>query len=208
MTALEYYLVKSPAASVIFTVTIIISLYTIYFNRTLLEMLMLHPYSFIRNKRYYTIISSGLVHAGFQHLMFNMITFYFFAFYLEQLVGTWRFALIYLISMTVSDIHTIIKNRNDENYRCLGSSGAISGVLFSAILFDPWSKIYFLLIPVGIPAFIFAVLFLAYCLFSEKYFNNYINHLAHFWGAMTGAVTTIILIPDAFFIFINKLLKF
>lgn len=207
MNTLDYFIIKSPVASVIFAFTIIISLYTIYFNNSLLNKFMLHPYSFIKEKRYYTIITSGFVHAGFQHLLFNMITFFFFGFYLEQLVGSWRFALIYLISMIAGDIHTIIKNKNDENYRCLGASGAISGVIFSSILFNPWSRIYMFLIPIGIPAFVFAFLYLAYCVFSEKYFNNYINHLAHFWGALSGVITTIILMPDSVFIFINRLLK-
>src|SRR3546814_15713642 len=119
---------------------------------------MLHPHSFVRKKRLYTIITSGMIHADFGHLLFNMITYFFFAFPLERILhqtggnGHLQFALIYVGALILSDIPTIMKHRNNPGYASLGASGAISAVLFSFILFMPTPKLY-LFFAIGIPAF-------------------------------------------------------
>jgi membrane associated rhomboid family serine protease len=103
----------------------------------------------------------------------------------------------------LSDIPGVIKHRNDEEYASLGASGAISGVIFSYILFKPLTLIYvFFSIPV--PAVLYAVLYLVYCAFaSNKQFGN-VNHSAHFWGAVFGVVITVIIKPEVIFTFLES----
>lgn len=195
----------TPSAIFIFIGTILVSIYTLYFNRKLLDRLILHPWSVVRQKKYHLVITSSFVHADLMHLMFNMITFYYFAFYLEVIIGSLNFLILYFGAMIVSDISTIIKHRNDYDYRSLGASGAISGVLFSFIMFTPTTPLYILFIPIGIPAFVFGPLYLLYCWWASKKSMDYINHEAHLWGAVAGVIITAILEPKVIPYLINQI---
>lgn len=199
---------NSPVATFIFLTTIITSLYVMYRDQGLYSKLMLHPYSFTRGKHYYTIITSGLIHADFNHLLFNMLSYLFFAFRLEQIVGHLQFLGIYFFGLVLSDVYTILKNKNNIRYYSLGASGAISAVLFSYILFDPLTRLYVLFIPIEIPAFLFAILYLAYCVYASKKQYDHVNHEAHFFGALTGVLTTVIFYPSVVNHFIKQILLF
>ncbi len=194
----------TPVSSLLFVFTILVSLYGIYGNPVVNRGLMLHPYSIKRGQSYYTIITSGFIHADMNHLLFNMMSYYFFAFSLEKIVGHWQFATIYILGLILSDISSIIKNKNNSSYYSLGASGAISAVLFSYILFDPLSKIYIFFIPIGIPAYMFAGLYLAYCVYASKTQGDHINHEAHFWGAVSSLVITAILFPHVLGYFLQS----
>lgn len=196
----------TPVSSLLFVFTIAVSLYGIYGDQRANRELMLHPYSIQRGRKYFTILTSGFIHADMNHLLFNMLSYYFFAFTLEKIVGHWQFALIYILGLILSDISSILKNKNNPGYFSLGASGAISAVLFSYILFDPLSKIYLFFIPIGIPAYLFALLYLGYCMYASKNQGDHINHESHFWGAIAGLVITSLLFPHVLGYFINSIL--
>lgn len=200
---MEYFNV-APVASIIFVFTIITSLYAFYDN-SLYGKFMLHPYSVSKGKNVFTLISSGLIHADWMHLAFNMFTFFAFAFTLESLMGSWRFGLLYFVCLILSDIPTVYKYKDSFNYNSLGASGAISGVLFSYILFNPMAKLYIMFIPIGIPAVVFGFLYLIYCAYASKNSRDGINHDAHFYGALTGLIFTIIFVPGIIQNFITVL---
>lgn len=183
----------TPAALIIFLSTIAISLYTIYKDHSLLYRLMFSPYELSRQNKWYTLITSGFVHADLSHLMFNMFTFYFFAFSLESAIGSAKFLIIYFGSLILSDVGSYFKHKDNPDYRSLGASGAISGILFSAILYFPSSKLMIFPIPVPIPAPIFGLLYLAWCFYASKNQHDRINHSAHFIGALVGIVITLAL---------------
>ncbi|WP_406824560.1 rhomboid family intramembrane serine protease [Pedobacter sp. KACC 23697] len=190
---MEYFNI-APVASVIFVFTIITSLYAFYDN-SIYGKFMLHPYSVSKGQNVYTLITSGLVHADWMHLFFNMFTFYAFAFALESMMGSWRFGLLYFLGLVLSDLPTVIKHKDNFNYNSLGASGAISAVLFSYILYNPMSKIYIMFIPIGIPAVVFGIIYLIYCAYASRNSRDHINHDAHFFGALTGLIFTIIFVP-------------
>lgn len=190
---MEYFNI-APVASVIFVFTIITSLYAFYDN-SIYGKFMLHPYSVSKGQNVYTLITSGLVHADWMHLFFNMFTFYAFAFALESMMGSWRFGLLYFLGLVLSDLPTVIKHKDNFNYNSLGASGAISAVLFSYILYNPMSKIYIMFIPIGIPAVVFGIIYLIYCAYASRNSQDHINHDAHFFGALTGLIFTIIFVP-------------
>ena len=192
---MEQYFNAAPVACIIFAVTIAISLFAFY-NDDLYTKLLLQPYNVSRGKYVYTLITSGFIHADWYHLLFNMMTFYFFAFQLEVAIGHWQFALLYMASMILSDLPSVVKHKNDFWYRSLGASGAISAVVFSAILFNPLGKMGILFIPVSIPAVLFVVLYLIYCSYASKRGVGNVNHDAHFFGAISGIAITILLIPQ------------
>ena len=180
---MEQYLTQFPVASTIFVLTLITTIMA-FSNETLYGKLMLHPYSVSKGKYLYTIITSGLIHKDWMHLAFNMLSFYFFAFQLEGIIGHWQFAVLYFASMILSDLPSIQKHRDDSWYNSLGASGAISAVVFSAILFNPRGEMGLLFLPFTIPAWIFGILYLVYCHFASKHARDNINHDAHFYGAL------------------------
>ncbi len=198
---MEQILRETPVASFIFVLTILTSLYA-FSNPTVYGKFMLHPYSVSRGSRVYSIFTSGLIHKDWGHLFMNMLTFYFFAFYLEGILGHWRFALLYVASLALSDMSTILKHKDNFGYNSLGASGAISAVLFSFILFNPLVEIYVYFIPVK--AIFFGVFYLLYSVYASRQSGN-VNHDAHFYGAISGIIITILYNPAIISYFFNQL---
>ncbi|RYD73010.1 MAG: rhomboid family intramembrane serine protease [Sphingobacteriales bacterium] len=163
---------------------------------------MLNPFNFVHEKRYQTVITSGFIHGDWAHLFMNMLTFYFFAFPLEEYMvalsgqmGHFIFLFIYLASMVLADISSIIKHKNDPGYNSLGASGAIAAVMFAFILFEPTSTLMMMFFPIPIPAPIFAVLYMVYSIYSGKANRDNVNHEAHLYGALAGLILTIAFFP-------------
>ncbi|WP_426669938.1 rhomboid family intramembrane serine protease [Mucilaginibacter sp. McL0603] len=192
---MEQYFSVAPVACVIFAITIIVTLIAFY-NEDFYNKLILQPYNVSKGKYVYTLITSGFIHADWMHLLFNMMTFYFFAFQLEATIGHWQFALLYMVSLILSDLPSVAKHKNDFWYRSLGASGAISAVVFSAILFNPLGKMGLIFLPIQIPAVLFGILYLIYCSYASKQGQGNINHDAHLFGALSGIMITIILVPQ------------
>ena len=166
---------------------------------------MLRPYYTVHENRWYQVITSGFLHADFMHLLFNMFTFYIFGPYVEKLLGTPIFVGLYFTALVVGNIPSLIQHKDDPAYASLGASGAVEAVIFSFILFDPWEKLYLFFIPIGIPALIFGILFIAYSIYESKQQRGYINHEAHIAGAIAGLVYTIIFKPVSLSIFLHQL---
>ena len=185
-------------ALIIFAATLVASLVGLYAKPQLIERSLFRPYWFLRRKQYDTIVASGFVHADLPHLIFNMLTFWFFAFPLEKQIGPVRFAVLYALGLVVSDAGTYFKHRNDPQYASLGASGAISAVLFAAIVYFPWMKLFIIPIPVPIPAPLFAVGYVAYSWYSARQARGRINHDAHLGGALFGLVFVALTDPAAF----------
>jgi len=117
--------------------------------------------------------------------------------------GHLQFAIIYISSLILSDIPTIFQHKNNPGYYSLGASGAICAVLFSYIMFDPKMMLgIFMIIPM--PAYIFAVLFLGYCIWASKNSRDGVNHDAHLFGAISGVIITLLLYPWIFKHFISQ----
>jgi membrane associated rhomboid family serine protease len=198
------YIHFAPVASFIFVITIGVSLLA-FSNESLYGKLMLHPYSVSRKKNVFTLLTSGLIHKDWMHLLFNMLSYYFFAFQLEAYIGHWQFGVLYIASLILSDLPSVAKHKNDYWYHSLGASGAVSAVVFSYILYSPMSKMMIIPLPIPIPAILFGVLYLVYCHYASKYSRDNINHDAHLFGALCGVFITIILNPAIIPIFIHQI---
>jgi len=164
----------------------------------LLERAVLRPYLIARRSDYWRLLTSGFVHADITHLLFNLITFYSFAFTLERVIGTARFISLYFCGLLASGIGTCIKHRDEPNYSSLGASGAILAVLFASIVYSPRSRLLVLPIPVPIPAPLFAVAYLAWSYYSSRNSKDRINHDAHIAGALTGIAFVALIDPQSF----------
>ena len=185
-------------ALVIFAATLVASLAGLYAKPQIIERSLFRPYWFLRRRQYETVVTSGFVHADLPHLIFNMVTFWFFAFPLERQIGPLRFALLYFLALVVSDLGTYFKHRNDPQYASLGASGAISAVLFAAIVYFPWMELFIIPIPLPIPAPLFAVGYVAYSWYSARQARGRINHDAHLGGALFGLLFVLLTDPAAF----------
>jgi membrane associated rhomboid family serine protease len=191
------FFTQYPATTSIIAVTVLISLYGLFGDPDLLDRLTFSPYEWFRRRRWYTLLTGGLVHAHVPHLAFNMLTLYFFGPPVEHHLGPVRFPLLYVTCLVTSDIYTLIRRRNDRGYRTLGASGAVSAAVFSFIVFEPFSTIYlFYVLP--IPALLFAAAYLGYCHYASRRQTGHINHDAHYWGAVSGLLLTAVLRPSAY----------
>ncbi len=176
-------------------------------NQKLLGDLILWPPAISRDKQYYRLITYGFIHADGQHLLFNMITLYFFGRLIEQFVsgyiGTLGFVAFYLSAILVSILPTYMKNIGNPTYRSLGASGAVSAVLFAFVLLQPWATILIFFIPC--PAIIYAVLYIAYSIYMDRQNRDNVNHSAHLWGAAYGVLFLLAMEPRLFNVFLEQL---
>lgn len=186
---------ESPAAAVLFAVTLGISLLGLYRMPQLIDRFVMRPYLVARGKSVETVITSGFVHADLGHLLFNMVTFYFFAFPMERFLGTPAFIALYFLGLILSSACSLGKARSNPAYATLGASGAISAVLFAYVIYFPFSTLIIFPIPVPIPAFLFAVLYVGYSWWAGKNRRDNINHDAHLCGAVTGIVFVVLTDP-------------
>jgi membrane associated rhomboid family serine protease len=193
-----------PVSAVIFIFTIVTSVYAFY-NQHTYGKFMLHPYSVAKGRNIYQLITSGLIHKDWTHLGFNMFSYYFFAFELEQTIGHWQFGVLYIGSLILCDLPSVVKHKDDFNYNSLGASGAVCAVVFSFILFSPATKLFIFPIPFPIPSIIYGFLFLIYTSYAGRKANDGINHDAHFFGAIAGIIITIILVPKVIQIFLDQI---
>lgn len=187
-----------PGAGSTLALILVLSLAGLYVSPALIERCLFRPYWFLRRREYSTLVLSGFVHADLAHLLFNSITFWFFAIPLERLIGTPLFLVLYYLGLLLSSLGTWTKHRGEPEYATLGASGAISAVLFASIVYRPEQSLFILPFPFPIPAPLFAVGYLAYTWWSAKQAKGRINHDAHFAGALTGLAFVAIVHPQAY----------
>jgi membrane associated rhomboid family serine protease len=194
---------------VIIIVTCIITLAG-FQNGKVVDELIFWPPAISKKHQYYRFITCGLIHADYMHLIFNMLTLYFFGtimevYYQGQLgLQKWYYLALYIGALIVSNIPTYLKHIKDYDYRSLGASGAVSAVLFAFILLRPWQTIYVIVFPV--PAIIYGGLFLFYSAYMSRKGGDRVNHDAHFYGALFGILFTIAIRPGVVEVFLNELM--
>lgn len=152
----------------------------------------------IRSGEQIRMITSGFLHADIAHLAFNMLTLYFFAPIVYGYLGNISFLLIYGGSLIFGSLLTMIFHKDNYSYRAVGASGAVTGILYSAILLEPNMSLYLFFIPIPIPAYLFGIGYLLYSIYGMKAKNDNIGHTAHFGGAIGGYVITLLKVPTMF----------
>ena len=191
----------------IIIITVVVSLLA-WQSPQLMQRLIFYPPA-VQRGQVDRFVTHGFIHADGAHLLFNMITLFFFGNIIEsfyrQFFYDMGFVLFYLGGLVFAILPSYLKHRHDVHWASLGASGAVSAVLFAYILFQPWNLIFVFFIPV--PAIIFAVLYVAYSIWSGKRGNSNINHSAHLWGAAYGVVVTILLEPRVIPHFLNQLTR-
>lgn len=152
----------------------------------------------IRRGEQIRMFSSGFLHVDITHLLFNMITLYFFADAVIMALGSLKFLIIYIASLLVGNLLSLYFHKDEYWYNAVGASGAVTGILYAAILLQPEMSLYMFFIPIPIPGYVFGVGYLLYSIYGMKNKIGNIGHDAHFGGAIGGYVVTLILMPSLF----------
>jgi membrane associated rhomboid family serine protease len=158
------------------------------------------------------MVTSGFQHADFLHLFVNMFVMLSFGRAVESyyslvfgIYGNWVFLLLYISSIFAANLSTLYKYQNKSAYNALGASGAVSAIVFTSILFNPFNKIYLYGI-IGLPGILLGAIYLAYSYYMSKKQSDNINHEAHFYGAVYGVLFTLALKPKVINIFMYKIM--
>ncbi len=196
-----------PVTYLIIGVTCVVSFIALK-HRSLWYRLVLWPPGVSERHEYWRLVTSGFVHADLGHLLFNMITLFFFGSLMERFfvprIGEAGYVLFYLGGLVVSSLPSCLKHWNDTQYASLGASGAVSCVRFGFVMLQPWALIFVFFFP--LPAIVYAIMFVAYSVYMEHRGGDRINHGAHLWGAAYGVVVTAVVDPRVLHFFLNQLL--
>ncbi|HWJ89955.1 MAG TPA: rhomboid family intramembrane serine protease [Flavisolibacter sp.] len=185
---------------IIVIITCIVSI-SAFSQQKLMDDLIFYPPAISRRRQYYRFITHGFIHADVMHLAFNMLALYSFGEHLETIfsfpcvfghLGKLLYLLLYVSSLVIASLPDFFRYRDSYHFRSLGASGAVSGIVFAMIVFFPQSPIGIIFLPVQIPGYIFAIIYLAISVYLDKRGSSRINHSAHFWGAAYGIVFVLV----------------
>ena len=186
--------------SIIIAITVLIS-FQVNQNPDLKNRFLYIPYDVKRKNEYYRLLYHIFIHADISHLAFNMISLYFLGSTLEYYLiefyglqlGVCYLLILYFAGAIFASLPSFLKQQDNSSYRSLGASGAVSAVIFAAILWDPSMRLGILFIPFPIPAYIFGPIYLAIEYFSMKRGGTGIAHDAHLGGAVFGILFVLLL---------------
>jgi len=146
----------------------------------------------VRRGEQFRLFSSGFLHIDNAHLFFNMFSLYVFADIVINDLGVYNYLIIYLGSLILGNLLSLYFHKDEYFYSAVGASGAVMGVIYSAILLQPGMSLYLFFIPIPIPAYIFGIGYLLYSIYGMKNRVGNIGHDAHFAGAIGGYIITLI----------------
>lgn len=152
----------------------------------------------IRSGEQIRMFSSGFLHIDVTHLLFNMFTLYFFADVVISKLGNLNFIIIYLASLIFGSLLSLFFHKEEYWYSAVGASGAVTGILYAAILLQPDMSLFMFFVPIPIPGYVFGIGYLLYSIYGMKKRIGNIGHDAHFGGAIGGYAVTLLLKPSLF----------
>ena len=184
-------------------------------NRDVFVKLLYSPYQAFHRKEYYRLFTHALLHSGWIHLFVNMYVLYIFGRVVESSFeyykdgsGKFYYLLLYIGGIIFATLPALKKHRDDPMYSSVGASGAVAAVLFASIALKPTMSIYFIFLPIPIPAFIFGALYLVYEAYMDKKADDYVAHDAHYYGAFFGILFTFLTLPGVFTFFFAQILEY
>lgn len=150
------------------------------------------------NKDYKRLVTSGFLHGGWVHLIFNMISLFAFSGLIENNLGAAGFLAIYFASLIGGGLLSLFIHRNHGDYSAVGASGAVCGVIFACIVLFPGMGIGFFGLPFSIPSWLYGIVYVLYSIYGIKSGRGNIGHDAHLGGALIGMMVALLMQPVAF----------
>lgn len=182
---------------IVIAVTAVIS-FIAFNNREIFEKYKFNVGAIQRNKEYIRLVSAGFLHGDMMHLLFNMLTLYFFGPIVVRAFADIGFLAVYFGSVLLGNLFSLYLYKHQAWYSAIGASGGVSGILFASIAMIPDLGIYFFFIPIPIPGYIFGLLYFSYSVYmmlNPKAHDN-IGHAAHLGGAFFGLLYAVALQPE------------
>lgn len=183
---------------IIVIITVLISI-SGFSKPKIVDDLIFYPPAVSQRNQFYRFFTCGLIHADYSHLIFNMLALYLFGKAVENAfvelfgdAGRWVYLFMYVSALLISLLPTYFKHKDSYNYKSLGASGAVSAVIFAGLMLAPETEVYIFFIPIPIPGFIFAPLYLLISAILDKKGQGNINHSAHIWGSVYGLLFVIV----------------
>jgi membrane associated rhomboid family serine protease len=197
--------------NIIIITTVLVSI-SAFSNNSLFYKLEYSPYTVVHRKKWYKILTHAFIHADYMHLFVNMFVLYSFG----NLVEDWFkslfadlpsliYLMLYIGGVAFATLPALKKHKDNYSYSAVGASGAVSAVLFTSILLNPTGKIFLFFIPIGIPAFVFGLLYLLYEIYLDKKGKDNVAHDAHIWGAIFGVIYIICIKPITILLFFEQI---
>jgi membrane associated rhomboid family serine protease len=196
-------LLETPVTTFFLLLNVLVGVYSLTVDPDLIGRWAFRPAA-VRRGEWERWITAGFVHTGFAHLFFNVLTLYFFGPHIEGAIGWWRFLVVYAGSELAANALTYWRHRDNAEYSAVGASGAISGVVFAFVLFEPWARLY-VLFAIPMPAVVFAFVYIAFSIYASNQQVGRVAHEAHLGGALGGILLTLALYPAALAIFLRQL---
>ncbi len=195
---------KAPIVTLLLGATVVISL--IAFERpNIFRRLQFSPMAVLQRNEWDRMIGHGFIHGGMLHLAINMFVLWMFGVKVEayyyshfgKAMGAFLFVFLYLGGLIVASLPSLKKHAENPSYNAVGASGAIASVLFAFILFEPTATLIIFPIPVPLPSFLVAILYVLYERYMEKRGGDNVAHDAHLWGAVYGVLFTALAHPGS-----------
>ncbi len=187
---------SAPATLALIGVSVIISLYALYVDRTFINQFAFQVGAVRDQKQHYRILTSSFLHGNFAHLFLNMLTLVFFGPEVERILGKLGFLIVYFGAIIASGLVSLRVNRDNPSYASIGASDAVSGVVLSFCCFYPLQPLYILFLPIGIPAILYGVLFIIISAQMMERPGRVIAHEGHLGGAIAGVILTVLMRPE------------
>jgi len=195
---------------ILIVITILVSILALY-KPVWFDRLKFNAFQIRHERQSWRFVTYAFIHAGWIHLLINMWVLYSFGRIVEKSLSTifgprglLFYFLLYFGGVIFSVLWDYGKQKDNIFYNAVGASGAVSGVLFSSILFYPMGGIYLFPIPFSIPAWLFGILYLVYSAYMGNRGKDNVGHNAHFFGALFGIVYTAIIVPGVLKDFITQ----
>jgi len=191
---LENVVSNAPVHILLIATIVIVSLIGMA-SESVKHALVLNPYRVRHKGHIHRLLTAGWLHGDFGHLVFNMITLYFFSGEVLRVLGPVRFLALYISAVIMGYVPTTLRHMNNPKYNSLGASGAVAAIMFSAVLLIPKMKLYLMFLPIPLPGIVFAIGYLIYSFWHSRGASDGVNHDAHFFGAVYGALFTVAFEP-------------
>ncbi len=185
-------------AGILIIIANVITSLSAFQNRNIFNSFSFDVGEILGKKDYKRMFSSGFIHLDYAHLIMNMLSFYFFAGIVESLLGTIPFFMVYFGSLLAGNFLSLWINKSNSFYRAVGASGAVSGIIFAALVIDPGMEIL-LFFAIPLPGWAFALGFVAYSIFGMRNKRDNIGHDAHLGGAIFGLFLALYFKPSMLF---------